>query len=89
MNVFVATVIRAILIGISVLTGDKAWEDEELIQVTIAAAVGVGALAWGLLEKKRLIQRGNNPSSKVRLRRKKTSKDPATDAIVGLDRRTK
>jgi hypothetical protein len=84
MNVFLATFIRAILLGIGVLTGDKGWEDEELIQMAIGFILGAGALTWGILEKKQLVRRGANPSSKVRLRKKGVA-SVADDAILGTD----
>jgi len=82
MNVFVATIIRAILYGLSVWTGDKAWEDEELMGMVISAVIGIGTLAWSLLEKKQLLKRGSNPSTSVRLRAKKPVK---TDPLLGED----
>jgi hypothetical protein len=84
MNVFVTTVIRAILLGLGVLTGDKGWEDEEFIQMGTGFLLGAGALVWGILEKKQLIKRGANPSAKVRLR-KKGAASVADDAILGTD----
>lgn len=84
MNVFVATVIRALMLGAGVLTGDKGWEDEELIQMAVGFILGAGALVWGILEKKQLVKRGLNPSTKVRLRRKKAP-SIADDKLLGKD----
>jgi hypothetical protein len=85
MNVFLATFIRAIMLGIGVLTGDKGWEDEELITMVIGVVLGIGALVWGLLEKKQLVKRGQSPSPGVRLRAKNEKDAPADDALLGKD----
>lgn len=85
MNVFIAAVIRAIMLGLGVWTGDKGWENEELITTVGGVILTLGALAWSILEKRQLVKRGQSPSQGVRLRPKNQGDSPADDALLGKD----
>lgn len=54
----IATIVRFIMAAAGTWTGNEGWNNEETIQLVLGGVLALGALVWGIVEKRSLAKKG-------------------------------